>query len=74
MPGVSGAFLLSGVASAVEVAAIRVASEAMGYTVDHTSIVYLVAPDGRMKKAMPHGGDPATLSAAIVEVLGSADG
>ena len=48
------------------------ASEAMGYTVDHTSIVYLVAPDGRMKTAIPHGGDPTALAAAIVKVLTTA--
>jgi len=48
------------------------ASEAMGYTVDHTSIVFLVAPDGRMKKALPHGSDPEKLAAAIVDVMGAA--
>ena len=48
------------------------ASAAMGYTVDHTSIVFLVAPDGRMKKAMPHGSAPDVLAAAIVDVMGDA--
>ncbi|HCH64570.1 MAG: hypothetical protein CL927_09610 [Deltaproteobacteria bacterium] len=50
------------------------ASQAMGYTVDHTSIVFLVAPDGRMKKALPHGTAPAALAEAIVSVLGPVDG
>lgn len=48
------------------------ASEGMGYTVDHTSILFLVAPDGRMKKAVPHGTTPAALAQAIVEVMGTA--
>jgi len=50
------------------------ASEAMGYTVDHTSIVFLVAPDGRMKKALPHGSDPEKLAEAIIEVMGGPEG
>lgn len=50
------------------------ASEAMGYTVDHTSIVFLVDPTGRMKKALPHGSDPAKLAEAIRAVLGGPEG
>ena len=49
-------------------------SAGMGYTVDHTSIVFLVAPDGRMKKALPHGTPPEALAEAIVAALGSVEG
>ena len=47
------------------------ASDAMGYTVDHTSILFLVGPNGRMRKAVPHGSAPDRLTEEIRGLLGS---
>ena len=47
------------------------ASAAMGYTVDHTSILFLVGPNGQMRKAVPHGSAPDRLTEEIRGLLGS---
>lgn len=36
-----------------------------GYVVDHTSVVYLVAPDGHLAAALPHGTSAEEMARAI---------
>lgn len=45
------------------------ASVGLGYTVDHTSIVFLVGPDGRMAKALPHGSSPEVIAESVRALL-----
>lgn len=40
-----------------------------GYVVDHSSAVYLIAPDGRLAAALPHGTAPDEMAAAIRRLL-----
>jgi len=42
------------------------------YTVDHSSYTYVIAPDGRLTAALPHGTPSAEMLAAIRRSLGSA--
>jgi protein SCO1/2 len=42
------------------------------YTVDHSSFTYLVAPDGRLATALPHGTPAPEVLAAIRRSLGEA--
>jgi protein SCO1/2 len=47
------------------------AAGAGGYVVDHTSLTYLVAPDGRLAATLPHGAAPAAVAAEIRKLLSS---
>ncbi|HJW03772.1 MAG TPA: SCO family protein [Azospira sp.] len=40
-----------------------------GYVVDHSSSLYLVAPDGHLAAALPHGTPPADVAQAIRSLL-----
>ncbi len=44
-------------------------TSAIGYTVDHTSILFVIDTQGHMVKALPHGSDASRVEAAIREVL-----
>ena len=48
---------------------VKGASAAMAYTVDHTSILFLVGPSGSMRKAVRHGSSPELLAEEIRSVL-----
>ncbi len=39
------------------------------YTVDHSSLTYLIGPDGKLAVALPHGSSPEELVAAIRQQL-----
>lgn len=41
----------------------------MGYTIDHSSIVYVVGKDGVIKKLIHHGESPANIAQALREVI-----
>lgn len=41
------------------------------YTVDHSSITYLIGPDGKLAAVLPHGSSPEELVAAIRQQLGT---
>lgn len=45
------------------------ASGTSGYTVDHTSVTYVIAPDGRLAANLPHGATPAAIAAAVRKLL-----
>jgi len=40
-----------------------------GYVVDHSSFVYLLAPDGRLAASLPHGTTPEDMAAAMRRLL-----
>ncbi len=40
-----------------------------GYVVDHSSFVYLIAPDGRLAASLPHGSTPEAIAAALRQLL-----
>jgi cytochrome oxidase Cu insertion factor (SCO1/SenC/PrrC family) len=44
-------------------------AEHEGYIVDHSSFAYLVAPDGRLLTAFPHGTPPETIAEAMRRAL-----
>lgn len=44
------------------------------YTVDHSSFTYLIAPDGRLATALPHGTPAPEVLAAIRKSLGGVSG
>jgi cytochrome oxidase Cu insertion factor (SCO1/SenC/PrrC family) len=44
-------------------------AEHEGYIVDHSSFAYLVAPDGRLLTAFPHGTPPETIAEAMRHAL-----
>jgi protein SCO1/2 len=44
-------------------------TEPMDYVVDHSSFAYLMAPDGRLLTAFPHGTPPETIAEAIRQSL-----
>lgn len=40
-----------------------------GYVVDHSSFIYLIAPDGRLAASLPHGTTPDDIAAAIRRLI-----
>ena len=42
------------------------------YTVDHSSVTYIIAPDGKLAEMLQHGSPPESISAAINKALASA--
>lgn len=43
------------------------------YAVDHSSVTYVIAPDGKLAEMLPHGSTPESIAAAIDKVLAAAD-
>jgi len=43
----------------------------MGYTMDHSSIIYVVGPDGVIKSMIHHGEKPEVIAQTLKEALGS---
>ena len=39
------------------------------YAVDHSSVTYIIAPDGRLNDVLPHGSTPESIVAAINKAL-----
>lgn len=39
------------------------------YTVDHSSVTYIVAPDGKLAEMLQHGSSPESITAAIKKAL-----
>jgi protein SCO1/2 len=44
------------------------------YAVDHSSITYVVAPDGKLVARLPHGATPAQIAENVRPLLASASG
>jgi protein SCO1/2 len=51
---------------------VELEGSAMGYAVDHSTDAYLVGPDGRFVRTLPHGMTPDAMARAVLETLGSA--
>lgn len=62
---------IAGLARAWKVYYSRVEDENMpgGYVMDHSSIIYLMDPDGRFLKHFPHGTPPEDIAAGIRAIL-----
>lgn len=52
-------------------AAQKPAAGANDYSVDHTSVLYLIGPDGKLAGQLPHGTTPEAVTAALRRLLGS---
>lgn len=48
-------------------------ASAMGYAVDHSTDAFLLGPDGRFLRAIPHGTSAEALAAAFTEALGPSE-
>ncbi|OPX54317.1 protein SCO1/2 [Oceanospirillum multiglobuliferum] len=48
---------------------VKLEGSAMGYSVDHTSVFYIVNSDGKVLATVPHSGDPAQILAALKQQL-----
>lgn len=48
---------------------VEMKGSAMGYSVDHTSVFYIVNSEGKVLATVPHSGDPAQLLAALQQQL-----
>ncbi len=44
---------------------------AMGYTVDHSSVTYVIDQQGKLSASLPHGASPEMILQAVRELLGS---
>jgi protein SCO1/2 len=44
---------------------------ALGYSVDHSSVTYVIDPQGQLVTTLPHGSSPATIQQALRRLLGT---
>jgi protein SCO1/2 len=42
------------------------------YAVDHSSVTYIIAPDGKLADLLQHGSPPESITAAINKALDTA--
>ena len=74
--GVTGdSELVKQVATAYGAAYRRVDGESKGgYLVDHTSVTYVIDPEGKLRESLPHGSDPVKILSAIRAYLPASGG
>lgn len=48
---------------------VPLADSALGYTVDHSTRIYVIGTDGKLADLLPHDGDPEELASKIKQLL-----